>query len=162
MIIPTNEFTAGIVDALNKRDFVFQRATNAIAKKIDFVFEAIIEYLDQNAHEIEWESIDFSNELLVVVAKIPGQSNQRILSVGVPLDVIQYQSKDKVIEFFVNTEKERYEREGNLADMINDVLEQYGSNARVEGSQDEVDPLYDSEDNDVTPERYKPLKRVLH
>lgn len=162
MSISTDDFAMSIIDALSKRNFVFQRATNAIAKKIDFVFEAIIEYLEQNAMEVEWESIDISNDLLVVVAKLPGKTNHRVLSVGVPLDVVQQQSKDKVIEFFVSTEKERKQREGTLADMINDVLEQYGTEARVKGSDDDVDPLYDFEDNDVVPERTSSPKRILH
>lgn len=102
------DFVQVLVDAIHKRDFVHRKVTNSVAKRIDFVFEAIIEYLNENALDIEWEGIEISNELLVISASIPTKGHaQRMLSVGIPFEVIQHQTKEKVMEFFAATEKER-------------------------------------------------------
>lgn len=145
MTQPTDEFTTTIVAALQKRDFVHRRVTNAVAKKIDFVFEAIIEHLDQNAHTITWESIEATKDLLVVVAKVPSyeqmDGSSRVVTVGIPLDVIQHQSKDKVLEFF------SFVMDGNSSNNNNDGedLEEY-----------------DVDDDDVIEDNKKTIKRVLH
>jgi len=145
MTQPTDDFTTTIVAALQKRDFVHRRVTNAVAKKIDFVFEAIIEHLDQNAHTITWESIETTKDLLVIVAKVPSyeqmDGSSRVVTVGIPLDVIQHQSKDKVLEFF------SFVTDGKISnDNDDEELEDYG----------DVDDEPNIEDNKKT------IKRVLH
>lgn len=156
-----NNFTNEIVNFIKKRNFVYERATNAIAQKIDFVFEAIIEYLNENAHEIEWESLDVSNDLLVVVARIPSRQykQQRLLTIGIPLEIIQHQSKDKVIEFFVEAElKQKAETQEELG--ITDLLFGLDWNSDLEDS--DVDFLDEEDENNVTKRQQTVPKRVLH
>jgi hypothetical protein len=161
MVETSKDFLIEIIDTLNKRNFVYQRVTNGIAKKIDFVFEAIIEHLNQNAHEMEWESIEVSDDLLVVVAKIPGETakQQNVLSVGVPLEVIKTQSKEKVLEFFVQAEALRVTREKELMELIKNYTEDI---SMVYDSFDDVDNLEEDGDNDMEIEKKSVPKRTLH
>jgi proline dehydrogenase len=156
----TDEFVTEIVDAINKRNFVHQRATSGIAKKIDFVFEAIIEYLEQNAHEMEWESIDLSNELLVIVAKMPSlqqDKKHRVLTVGIPIEVIKQQSKEKILEFFKQRDSSRVAREVELFERVSGLLQRYNI-TDIEDDDGDVDPDDDIKDNRATIK----IKRTLH
>ena len=148
-----NTFVTTIVDALTKRDFVYQRVTNTVASKIDFVFEAIVEYINESALEISWDTINANNDLLIISAKVPGlnPTQQRVITVGIPLTVVQYQSKDKIIEFFTETESKRKQHEVELAQF-----------AKVTFDED-VDLDDEFDDNDVEVKRKPiPFKPTLH
>ena len=161
----TNEFAQTIVNALSKRDFVYQRATNAIAGKIDFVFEAIIEYLNENAQDILWDSIDFNNDLLVIAAKLPTQNStqQRVLSIGIPIAVVQLQSKEEILKFFSAAEQSRAHRQAELERMMNPNLsDRSPQDASSDDMDEDVDIEEDLEDNSGAAWEYVPTKRVLH
>lgn len=155
-------FVNEIINFIKKRNFVYERATNAIAQKIDFVFEAIIEYLDENAHEIEWESLDINNNLLIIVARIPFRSlynEQKIVTIGIPLNVIQHQSKDKIIEFFVEAEiKQKIKQQEYMeaVDAISDFDVDFGYN--------DLDVDFSEKEDENNPLKKREIfpKRTLH
>jgi hypothetical protein len=160
MLGQKDAFVLEVVDSLKKRDFIFQRTTNLIAKKIEFVFEAISEYLNQQQSNIEWESVDTNNGMLVVVAKIQTRGavtdDHKVLTVGIPLDIIQLQSKDKIVEFFRQSEEARLAREAEVEELVDNVV----TSAMMRESAD-VD-FYDDEDDTVNSIRRSLPKRVLH
>jgi hypothetical protein len=160
MLTQPTEFSSIILNALTKRNFVFEKATNNIAKKIDFVFEAIIEYLNQNAHEVVWDDIDTTNGLLVVSAKlaVPDGSQHKVLTVGIPMNIVELQSKQEIINFFLQSEKSQVEK--NARQQLKQEL--YGRyNSTTNLPDDPVDEFDEFNDN-VTEDNTIPIKHTLH
>ena len=131
------DFVQLIVNAVGKRDAVHRKATNFIAQQLEFVFEAIVEFLGNRAPSIEWDSIEVAGELLVITASIPSPETrqQRMVSVGVPFSVLQQQTKAAVLEFFNSSESSRRDYE-------------------------EIEEIDEGDDEDDEPPQI--MKRVLH
>ncbi len=105
-----------LVELFNKRDKAFSDATSDITKQIDFVYEAIIAFLDENPHNIIWDSIEINaSKMVVIVARIvdglaTSQLNTdtlptaRLLTIGIPFNIINTGTKDGVIKFLADME----------------------------------------------------------
>jgi hypothetical protein len=109
---------------------------------------------------MEWESIDLSNELLVIVAKMPSlqqDKKHRVLTVGIPIEVIKQQSKEKILEFFKQRDSSRVAREVELFERVSGLLQRYNI-TDIEDDDGDVDPDDDIKDNRATIK----IKRTLH
>lgn len=86
-----------------ERDESYHNCTQAIVAKIDFVFEAVLEALEINLTTVSWEGIDIHEGMLVIVGKLNTSSaipeKIRILTVGIPVQIINSKSKDFIVKF---------------------------------------------------------------
>jgi hypothetical protein len=106
-----------LLKLFNNRDNSFEQATAVIAKQIDFVYEAIVEFLGENPHNISWDSVDINaSNMIVIIARIfqdgidpvlQYESQIRLLTIGIPFEVVQLNSKEAVVQFLAAMEKER-------------------------------------------------------
>ena len=100
-----------------RRDTAFEQATTNISKHIDFVYEAIVEFLNENPHNISWDSVDVnSSNMIVIIARIfedgidPTQQHEsqiRLLTIGIPFEIVSAASKNAVIRFLTEMAKIR-------------------------------------------------------
>lgn len=91
-----------LTDLFEERERVYHQYTEEIADKIGFVFEAVIEFLNVNPLTISWESIEIYNNMLVLMARIQNDDNEqemRILTIGIPFQMITSGSKENIITF---------------------------------------------------------------
>lgn len=100
-----------IRNLFSKRDKTHLEATNEIALEIQFVFHGILEFFKVDASITKWGGLEFSDDILVVHARVTvNEETQRVLRVGLPIDLILKESKEEIIEFLKKTAKEAVER----------------------------------------------------
>lgn len=109
-----------LVKLFNIRDAAFSQATIEISKKIDFVYEAITEFLNESPHNIMWDSVEVSSSnMVVIVAHIVDDmpmsqlteptpsSPSKLLTIGIPFDILKDSSKDDVLKFLEEMDRVR-------------------------------------------------------
>lgn len=96
--------TTDLLKLFQTRDDTYHESTEVIAKELDFVFEAIIEALEVNVDTIKWEEMRIFESSLMLIAKVDGgdaDNTVKIVTVGIPLAVIEQQSKEVLLKFLL-------------------------------------------------------------
>jgi len=96
-------------ELFDQRDKTHLDKTNEIAAEIQHVFHGIIEFINQNDEKIEWVGLGFNKEDDVIIFNFqvhdaPGEVS--VSSVGIPLDIVAKGTKEDVVSFLVNTNRE--------------------------------------------------------
>jgi len=91
-----------------QRDKTHHDKTNEIAGEIQHVFHGISEFMDQNADDIKWTGLTFSEEESTIIFnfQINMTEEVRISSVDIPLEVITKGNKEEIVGFLVNAQRE--------------------------------------------------------
>jgi len=101
-----------IREMLLQRDKFHLDATNSIALEIQYVFKAILTFLDEQPENIEWHSMEFSSEEDAVMfsARTREKDGFSLFSVGVPLEVILKGTEEAIIGFLEQSNREEREK----------------------------------------------------
>lgn len=91
-----------------QRDNTHLDKTNEIASEIQHVFHGIIEFIDQDSDNIDWTGLGFNKEedAIIFNFQIRLPEEVRISQVDIPLEVINKGSKEEIIGFLVNAQRE--------------------------------------------------------
>ena len=94
-------------ELLRDRDDIYHNKTKEIAQKINFVFEAIIEVLEVTPSSVHWEGMDIFEKTLVLVAKVDYEDGAiRLITIGIPLFVIDRGSKEFLLKFLLANKRD--------------------------------------------------------
>lgn len=86
-----------------QRDKVHLDKTNEIATEIQHVFHGIIEFMDQNADNIEWSGLGFNKEedTIVFNFQILGVEEISVSQIRIPLEIINKGTKEDIVGFLI-------------------------------------------------------------
>lgn len=130
-----NIFAQSVLQLFSDRDSAYNELTKTLTSQIDFVFEGIIEYLQINAHNVGWESVDLYDDMIAIVARIEivdaiieTPSSFKILTIGIPITLLETESSEAIVSFLrdIESTKPKSVRQMNLDDhkgSLNDVDE---------------------------------------
>jgi hypothetical protein len=120
-----------LLKLIDQRDQAFERATDIIASRIDFVYEAIIEFLDESIENIIWDSVEVnSSNMIVIIAHVVDSSilndhgipETRLLTIGIPFEIVDSESKATVVHFLRRMDQIRKSTSKNSVSALNKTL----------------------------------------
>lgn len=127
-----------LLKLIDQRDQAFEHATNNIASRIDFVYEAIIEFLDESVENILWDSIEVnSSNMIVIIAHVidPSSVNERgipdmrLLTIGIPFDIVDSESKATIVHFLHRMDQIRNSSPTSPISALNKTLSELADGA---------------------------------
>jgi hypothetical protein len=95
-----------------QRDKTHLEKTNEIATEIQHVFHGILEYMEESKENVEWTGLVFEKDdnILIFNARINKIDEMNVISVGIPLDVVLKQSKEEIVGFLIQANREEREK----------------------------------------------------
>lgn len=129
-----------LLKLIDQRDQAFNQATDIISSRIDFVYEAIIEFLDEPIENILWDSIDAnSKDMIVIIAHILDSSDindhdtpsTRLLTIGIPFEIIDSESKETVVHFLHRMDQIRKSTSKNSVSALNKTLSDLADSVQI-------------------------------
>jgi len=142
-----------IREMLVQRDKFHLDATNSIALEIQFVFNAILQFMEEEVDNVEWHAMEHSSDedAIMFSARVKQRNGFTLFSVGVPLTIILQGSAEVIVAFLEKTSREdRAQKEAAEADARNNLTSRVRQ--AIEGDENAITMVPITKNNEDIPE----------
>jgi hypothetical protein len=156
-------FEDNLKEMFERRDGIHKTITLKINLQLQFMYDAIVEFFKESPEQFDWVSVHLNDkDVLVVVGRIvvdPKENLFRVVTVGIPMDIIAKQSRQDVLVFLHNANEEFKKRVDEEEQLAKELITQQVRRALQENHLIEHPVTNESEDVPIT---LTTAKRVLH
>jgi len=167
-----------ITQLLIRRDADFFNTTKKAFESMHVVLDSVVEFLNINPNQVEWESVDLLEDIILLVMLLDIDVNEemqlmsegyqlpdprhlkRVFLIGLPVTLAEEGTKTEIMQYLSKIEEEKVKRgiEYNRGDLVTSL----GEVAAMEpyASSDEDDILLNESKADEVLRKGK--KRLLH